>query len=71
MSAAKGAASNLMEAMKQLGVEWDHARSSWRDVKAREFGEKYIEPLPNDLAKAKTVMEQIDELLKKVRSDCE
>ena len=71
MSAVKGAASNLMEAMKELGVEWDRTRSAWRDIKMHEFAERYLDPLPGDLSKAKTVMEEIDELLKKVRSDCE
>jgi hypothetical protein len=71
MSAVKGSASNLMEALKELGVEWDRARMGWRDVKMHEFAERYLDPLPNDISKAKTVMEEIDELLKKVRSDCE
>jgi hypothetical protein len=44
---------------------------AWRDVKMHEFSERYLEPLPGDLSKARVVMEEIDELLKKVRSDCE
>jgi hypothetical protein len=71
MSSVKGAASNLVEALKELNVEWDRLRTSWRDMKMREFGERYLEPLPNDVSRAKSVMEEIDELLKKVRSDCE
>jgi hypothetical protein len=71
MSSVKGAASNLVEALKELNVEWDRLRTSWRDMKMREFGERYLEPLPNDVSRAKSVMEEIGELLKKVRSDCE
>lgn len=71
MSSVKGAASNLAEALKELNVEWDRVRMSWRDMKMREFGERYLEPLPADIARAKSVMEEIDALLKKVRSDCE
>ncbi len=64
-------ANNLHEAMKQLSAAWHQARNDWRDTKALEFEARYLEHLPNDVARAVSVMEEIDVLLKKVRSDCE
>ncbi len=66
-----GAAGNLNEAMKELLAQWDQARGYWRDAKAAEFGEKYIESLPVDIAKALTAMGDIEKIFKKIRTACE
>ena len=36
-----------------------------------EFERKYLEKLPTDVAQAASVMEEMDNLLRKVRNDCE
>ena len=46
-------------------------RDYWRDSKAVEFGEKYIEALPVDIAKALTAMSEIERVLKKIKTACE
>jgi hypothetical protein len=66
-----GSAGNLNEAYKELLAAWDHTRGYWRDAKAAEFGEKYIESLPVDIAKALTAMGDIDRILRKIRNACE
>ena len=66
-----GSASNLNEAYKELLAAWDQTRDHWRDAKAAEFGDKYIESLPVDIAKAITAMGDIDKILKKIRTACE
>ncbi len=66
-----GSAGNLNEAMKTMLAEWDQARGYWRDSKAVEFGEKYIEALPVDIAKALTAMSEIERVLKKIKTACE
>ena len=66
-----GSASNLNEAYKELLAAWDQTRDRWRDAKAAEFGEKYIESLPVDIAKAISAMGDIDKILKKIRTACE
>lgn len=71
MSSAKGSASNLAQALKDLSVQWTQVNAYWRDVKSRQFEKNYIEPLPDHAARAMAVMEEIDLLLRKVRSDCE
>ena len=67
----RGSAANLAQAFKDLAVEWEATRTDWRDVKAREFAETYIDVLPQQIARATGVIEEIDVLLRKVRHDCE
>ena len=67
----KGSASNLAQAMKELMIEWGETKVHWRDTKAQEFEGKYIDPLPNEIARTKTIMEELEAVLRKVRIDCE
>jgi hypothetical protein len=64
-------ASNLAQAMKELSLKWQQTRADWRDAKAIEFDDRYLEVLPQHVARASSAIEEIDALLKKVRSDCE
>ena len=67
----KGSASNLVQAVKELSIEWQITKDYWRDVKSREFEENYIGPLPDYMIRALSVMEELDVILRKVRKDCE
>ncbi len=68
-------ASNLNQAFKDFHLAWQdaHVRIYWRDSvqKATEFEHKYLKELPAQIAQVKTVMEEMDLLLRKVRNDCE
>ncbi len=68
---ARSSAANLVQAMKDLSLEWEQATAFWRDVKSAEFQAKYLDDLPDHVARTIGVIQEIDELLKKVRSDCE
>jgi hypothetical protein len=61
----------LTQSAKQLSAEWQRTKDSWFDVKSREFEEAYLEELPHAIARAATVIEEIDTLLRKVRRECE
>lgn len=61
----------LEDAVKEVLAEWSHVKSSWRDTKALEFERTYMEKIPEVIAPARTVIEEIDLLLRKVRNDCE
>lgn len=67
----RASAANLAQAVKDLSIEWDQIKASWRDVKSREFEEKYLEPIPGQVARATSVIEEIDAILRKVKADCE
>jgi hypothetical protein len=71
MSTTQGSASNLLQAARILNIEWEKTKTYWRDVKSQEFEHTYLEDLPVQVASATNAMEEIDLLLKRVRSDCE
>jgi len=64
-------AANLAQAMKNLSVDWQQTRAEWRDAKAIEFDDTYLEVLPQQVARATAAIEELETLLKKVRRDCE
>ena len=67
----KGSASNLVQAVKELSIEWQITKDYWRDVKSIEFVEKYVGRMPDHMVRALSVMEELDIILRKVRKDCE
>ena len=67
----RGSAATLSQAAKDLTVEWEQTKNYWRDVKMRDFETKYLDPIPGYVARTIAVMEEIDALLRKVKSDCE
>ena len=68
---AKVSASNLVQAVKDLSIEWQQTRTYWHDIKSQEFERSYLDPIPEYVRRARTAMEEIDALLRKVRHDCE
>jgi hypothetical protein len=68
---AHGSASNLAQAARTLAIEWENTKTHWRDIKSQEFQHRYLEDLPGQVAAAINAMEEMELLLKKVRSDCE
>jgi hypothetical protein len=68
---AVGSKGRLLGASKELSLKWEDTKNHWRDEKSREFERKYLQELFAGMEKAITVIEKLDELLKKVRSDCE
>ena len=67
----RGSAASLGEALKELSIEWRQTKSCWRDVKSQQFEKDYLDALPSYVARATTFMEEIDTLLRKVKTDCE
>ena len=64
-------AANLSQAIKDLSLEWQQTKGSWNDVKSQQFEREYLETLPQHVARAMAVIEELDGLLRKVRTDCE
>ena len=67
----KVSASILGQSVQDLMVAWDQTRSSWRDAKSLEFERTYLEKLPDHISRANAMIEELDMLLRKVRTDCE
>ena len=68
LSGSKG---RLMALNKELYLQWNETKNYWRDAKSQEFQQRYLDELFIGVERAVTVIEKLDELLKKVRSDCE
>jgi hypothetical protein len=67
----RGSAGNLGLAAKDLAIEWEHTQTYWRDVKSAEFEKNFLSQIPDHVSRARAAMEELDNLIKKVRSDCE
>lgn len=67
----QGSATNLAQAARIINLEWEKTKTYWHDVKSQEFEQKYLMDLPGQVSAALKAMEDMDLLLKKVRSDCE
>ena len=68
---SRASATNLIQAMKELSREWEQTKSYWRDVKSQEFEANYLSDLPQDIGGAASAMEEIENVLQKIRKDCE
>ena len=56
---------------KELLLRWDQTKETWQDAKSQEFDRKYMAELLSSVDKAVAVIDQLDKLVVKVRSDCE
>jgi len=68
MAAQKG---RLVTLTKDILVKWAQTKECWRDAKSHEFEHKYLEELAAAVDKTVTVIDQLDKLITRVRSDCE
>ncbi len=66
-----GSKARLVGLTKELSLKWDETKNYWRDAKAQEFERKYLQELFIGIDKSVTIVEKLDELLKKIRKDCE
>jgi len=56
---------------RDLLNQWEQTKESWRDDKSKEFESRYLVHLDAEVATALDAIEKLDELVSKVRSDCE
>ena len=66
-----GNGAKLLGLTKALSNQWQETKHYWRDAKANEFEQKYIQELMTSVEHASTVIEQLDKLVAKIRKDCE
>ncbi len=67
----KTSSARLAGLTKELRVQWQETKHYWKDDKCLEFEHKYMEELFASVDRAVTVIEQLDKLLSKIRTDCE
>jgi len=61
----------LTAATRELLARWDETKDSWRDVKSREFEERFLAELAAGIERAGPVFDSLDKVLMKARGDCE
>jgi len=66
-----GNKSRLVGLTRELILEWDETKTHWRDLKSAEFECQYLTELSANVNRAVLVLDQLEELLKKTRSECE
>ena len=66
-----GSGSKLSALTKELSNRWQQTKESWRDAKCQEFERHYVDELQVSVDKAVMVIDQLDKLVAKIRSDCE
>jgi hypothetical protein len=67
----KADAAALNQGFKDLSHAWETTRANWRDAKALSFQEDYLSELPDLSSKVGVVLAELDNLMKKVKIDCE
>ena len=67
----KASGNRLAALTKELRSEWHNTKGYWKDAKSQEFEHRYMEELLASVDRAVTVIEQLDKLITKIRSDCE
>ncbi len=66
-----GNKSRLGASAKELSLRWEETKNYWRDAKSQEFEHRYMEELLIQVEKSVTIIEKLDDVLTKVKSDCE
>jgi len=67
----KGSSARMAGLTKELRAQWQDTKSHWKDAKSQEFEHRYMEELLASVDRAVTVIEQLDKLITKIRTDCE
>ena len=66
-----GSKNRLLAITKELSKRWEDTKNHWRDAKSQEFEQRYLVELFANVDKTITVMDKLNEVLIKVRKDCE
>jgi hypothetical protein len=62
--------SPIDESIKELMAAWHHTRNSWRDQQALAFEKDFLEKLPAVATQARSAIDELDAVLRKIRQDC-
>jgi uncharacterized protein YeaO (DUF488 family) len=67
----KASSNRLSGLTKELRAQWLDTKSHWKDAKCEEFERRYMEELLASVDRTVTVIDQLDKLITKIRTDCE
>lgn len=66
-----GNKSRLTALTKDISLRWAETRNHWRDAKSEEFDHRFMQELLPRVNKAAAAVEKLEELLNKIKKDCE
>ena len=66
-----GQKSRLASLTKSFSLRWESAHSHWRDIRSAEFEHRFMQDLPPRVNQATQAIEKLDELLNRIRKECE
>jgi hypothetical protein len=66
-----GQKSRLTSLTRQILLDWAETKAHWSDARSREFDSRYMIELLASVDRAAQVVDKMEVLLSKVRSDCE
>jgi len=56
---------------REIMLRWEDTKSHWHDTRSEEFDRRFMQELAAQVGRTVMIVEKLDEVLKKVRSDCE
>jgi hypothetical protein len=68
---AKASSSVLAQSSRDLAARWQETSTFWRDAKAAQFQRDYLDALPALVGKTREALDELDRVLRKIRSECE
>lgn len=63
--------SRLASLTKDLSAKWRETREYWRDDRAREFDQRYMDDLLASVTHTLNSIDTLERLLNQIRADCE
>lgn len=61
----------LGKSLKELLERWGETRMSWDDSVSKNFEKTYLYPLEMDMRNAVGAMDEMSQLLSKIKRDCD
>ena len=66
-----GSKAKLRTGLKDLRIAWDRVQQSWDDPVSRRFEARFIEPLEKAVRSATNAMDQMEETINRIKSECQ
>ena len=64
------ARTKLVSSLKDLHVQWEQVQRSWDDPVRKKFEAEFIDPLEGHTRHAVAAIEQMHEIIGRVRQEC-
>jgi predicted ATPase len=66
-----GSKSRVAGVAKDISLKWTETKNHWHDARSAEFDQRYMQEFFLGVEKTVTIIEKLDEILRKVQHDCE